>query len=114
MMTIDDTINSMVMVMIFHHEGLEAAGIKERKFYAKVVGRDSIGLWIENPKLETTRVRYDNGLLIPPDQRLHEEHMAYVLIPWGNIRSVAHFPAREDFDNTEDEEASALGSGLYL
>ena len=114
MMTIDDTINSTVMMMIFHHEGLEAAGIKERKFYAKVVGRDSIGLWIENPKMETTRVRFDNGLLIPPDQRQHEEHLAYVLIPWGNIRSVAHFPAREDFDNTEDEEASALGSGLYL
>ncbi len=113
-MTIDDTINRMVMVMIFHHEGLEAAGIKERKFYAKVVGRDSIGLWIENPKLETTRVRYDNGILIPPDQRQHEEHLAYVLIPWGNIRSVAHFPGREDFDHTEDEEASALGRGMYL
>jgi hypothetical protein len=113
-MTIDDTVNKTVMFMLFNHEGLEPAGIKEKKFYAKVVGRDSIGLWIENPKLETTRVRDDNGLIIPPQRRQHEEHVAYVLIPWGNIRSVVHFPTREGFDTIEDEEASALGRGMYL
>ena len=113
-MTIDDIINKTVMFMIFNHEGLEPAGIKERRFYAKVVGRDSIGLWIENPKLETTRLRDDGGLLIPPERRHHEEHLAYVLIPWGNIRSVVHFPARQGFDTVEDEEASALGRGMYL
>jgi hypothetical protein len=113
-MTIDDIVNKMVMFMIFNHEGLESAGIKEKKFYAKVVGRDSIGLWIENPKLETTRVRDDHGIIIPPRSRQHEEHVAYVLIPWGNIRSVVHFPMREGFDTAEDEEASALGHGMYL
>jgi hypothetical protein len=113
-MTIDDIINRTVMFMLFTHEGLEPAGIKERKFYAKVVGRDSIGLWIENPKLETTRVRNEQGSIIPPDQRQHEEHVAHVLIPWGNIRSVVHFPYRRDFAHTEDEEVSPLGSGLYL
>ena len=56
-MTIDDAVNKMVMLVISTSDGLEAAGIKEKKFYAKIVGRDSIGLWIENPKLETTRVR---------------------------------------------------------
>src|SRR6266705_6588281 len=69
-----------------------------QKFYAKIVGRDSIGLWIENPKLETTRARDDNGTIIPPDRRHLEEHMVYVLIPWGNIRSVVHFPMRQGFD----------------
>lgn len=113
-MTIDDIMNKTVMLMLFHHEGLESAGIKERKFYAKVVGRDSIGVWIENPHLETTRVRDDNGLLIPREKREHEEHLAYVLIPWGNIRSLVHFPAREGFDRAEDEEASSLGRGMYL
>jgi hypothetical protein len=113
-MTIDDIINKTVMFMIFNHEGLEPAGIKERRFYAKVVGRDSIGLWIENPKLETTRLRDDSGLLIPPERRHHEEHLAYVLIPWGNIRSVVHFPARQGFDTVEDEEARSLGRGMYL
>lgn len=113
-MTIDEIINKTVMLMIFQSDGLDPAGIKEKKFYAKVVGRDSIGLWIENPKVETTRLRDDNGILIPPEQRLHEEHLAYVLVPWGNIRSVVHFPDREGFDNFEDEEAKSIGRGLYL
>jgi hypothetical protein len=112
--TIDDAVNKTVMLVLFTSDGLEAAGIKEKKFYAKIVGRDSIGLWIENPKLETTRVRNDNGAIIPPDRRHLEEHVAYVLIPWGNIRSVVHFPTREGFDTAEDEEASALGRGMYL
>jgi hypothetical protein len=113
-MTIDEIINKTVMFMLFNHEGLDAAGIGERKFYAKVVGRDSIGIWIENPKLETTRVRDDHGIIIHPEHREHEEHLAYVLIPWGNIRSVVHFPQRKDFDITEDEEVKSLGRGLYL
>lgn len=113
-MTIDDAVNKTVMLMIFNHEGMEAAGIKEKKFYAKLVGRDSIGLWIENPKLETTRVRDDSGHLIPPKQRHIEEYVAHVLIPWGNIRSMVYFPARQGFDTVEDEEAKSLGHGMYL
>ncbi|MGQ4807234.1 hypothetical protein NKDENANG_00578 [Candidatus Entotheonellaceae bacterium PAL068K] len=113
-MTINDIINKTVMFMLFSHEGLEPAGIKERKFYAKAVGRDSLGIWIENPKLETTRVRNEDGMIIPPERRLHEEHVAHVLIPWGNIRSVVHFPQRQDLDAAEDEEAKSLGRGLYL
>ena len=31
-MTIDDAVNKMVMLIIFTNEGLEAAGIKEKKF----------------------------------------------------------------------------------
>ena len=113
-MTIDDAVNNTVLLIIFSSDGLEAAGIKEKKFYAKIVGRDSIGLWIENPKLETTRVRNENGTIIPPDQRQLEEHVAHVLLPWGNIRSVVFFPTREGFDTAVDEEASALGRGMYL
>jgi hypothetical protein len=113
-MTIDDAVNKTVMLIIFSSDGLESVGIKEKKFYAKIVGRDSIGLWIENPKLETTRVRDDNGAIIPPGRRHLEEHVAYVLLPWGNIRSVVHFPTRQGFDAAEDEEASALGRGMYL
>ena len=64
-MTIDDAVNKTAMLVLFTSDGLDAAGIKEKKFYAKIVGRDSIGLWIENPKLETTCVRDDNGAIIP-------------------------------------------------
>ena len=113
-MTIDEVMNKTVMLMVFQSEGLDAAGIKEKKFYAKIVGRDSIGLWIENPKMETTRVRDENGFLIPPEKRQHEEHLAYIMIPWGNVRSVVHFPTREGFDTFEDEETKAIGRGMYL
>ena len=113
-MTIDEIMNKTVMLMVFQSEGLDPAGIKEKKFYAKVVGRDSIGLWIENPKLETTRVRDDKGILIPPEKRQHEENLAYILSPWCNIRSVVHFPMREGFDTFEDEETRAIGRGMYL
>lgn len=114
-MNIDEIMNKTVMLVLFNHEGLEPAGIKERKFYAKVVGRDSLGIWIENPKLETTRVRDDHGIIIPPEHRQHEEHLAYILIPWGNVRSMVHFPTRKGFDAIEDEEVKSLGGrGLYL
>ena len=113
-MTIDDVVQKTVMILLFNHEGLEPAGIRERHFYAKVVGRDSIGIWIENPKLETTRIRDERGFIIPPEQRKHEEHVANILIPWGNIRSIVHFPMREGFDVVENEEASSLGRGVYL
>jgi hypothetical protein len=113
-MTIDEIINKIALFILFNHEGLESAGIKERKFYAKVVGRDSIGIWIENPKLETTRMRDEQGYIIPPEQRKHEEHVAHILIPWGNIRSVVHFPLRKGGEALEDEEAKSLGRGLYL
>ena len=113
-MTIDEIMNKTVMLMVFQSEGLDPAGIKEKKFYAKVVGRDSIGLWIENPKLETTRVRDDKGILIPPEKRQHEENVAYILIPWGSFRSVVDFPMREGFDTFEDEETRAIGRGMYL
>jgi hypothetical protein len=59
-------------------------------------------------------VRDDKGTLIPPEKRQHEETLAYVLIPWGNIRSVVHFPRREGFDTFEDEETKAIGRGMYL
>src|SRR4029434_1159549 len=81
--TIDDAVNKTVMLIIFSSDGLDAAGIKEKKLYAKIVGRDSIGLWIENPKLETTRVRDDNGAIIPPDPRPVGEEVAAGVLSWG-------------------------------
>ena len=83
------------------------------KFYAKIVGRDSIRLWIENPKLETTRVRDDNGVIIPPDRRQLEEHGACT-DSLGHHPLSRLFPTRQGFDTAEDEEASALGRGMYL
>src|SRR5262245_4977710 len=105
--TIDDAVNKTVMLILFTSDGLEAAGIKEKKFYAKIVGRDSIGLWIENPKLETTRVRDDNGAIIPPDRRQLEDHVAHVLIPWANIRALVYLPMRQEYHIAQSAETRA-------
>ena len=109
---VDDAVNKTVMLISYQH-GWRRPALKRKSFMPKL-RRDSIGLWIENPKLETTRVRDNHGAIIPPDRRHLEEHVAHVLIPWGNIRSVVYFPTRQGFDTAEDEEASALGRGMYL
>ncbi len=63
-MDIDKVINDRVMLILREVDGLRAAGLYEHNFYAKVVGRDHIGLWIENPKFEITRVRREDGTII--------------------------------------------------
>jgi len=111
-MDIDKVINDRVMLILRDAEGLRAAGVSEQNFYAKVVGRDHIGIWIENPKFEVTRVRYDDGTIIPPEQRVKEEYVANILIPWGNVRSIVHFPQRSGYDY--EEATKPLGGGVYL
>jgi hypothetical protein len=112
-MDIDRVINDRVMLILRDVEGLRAAGVSEHNFYARVVGRDHIGIWIENPKFEVTRVRYEDGTIIPLEQRVKEEYIANILIPWGNVRSIVYFPQRSS--GYEYEEATKpLGGGAYL
>jgi hypothetical protein len=111
-MDIDKVINDRVMLVLREVDGLRAAGVSEHNFYAKVVGRDHIGLWIENPKFEITRVRREDGTIIPPDERVKEEYIANILIPWGNVRSIVHFPQRSGYDY--EEITKPLGGGVYL
>jgi len=113
MVEIERMMNDRVMVVLNNHDGLNKIGITENNFYAKIVGYDRIGLWIENPEFTTTRVRDDDGHIIPPEKRKKEIYLANVLIPWGNIRSVVQFPHREGFSYEEDGIGS-LGHGVYL
>jgi hypothetical protein len=113
MVEIDRLVNDKVMIVLVNHDGLNKIGITENNFYAKIVGYDRIGLWIENPEFITTRVRDDSGNIIPPEQRQQETYEANVLIPWSNLRSIVHFPEREGFAYEEDG-IGHLGHGLYL
>ncbi|MBD3309364.1 hypothetical protein GF339_23405 [candidate division KSB3 bacterium] len=113
MVEIEKLINDRVMIVLANREGLNKAGINETNFYAKIVGYDRIGLWIENPEFTTTRVRDDDGNIIPPEDRQQENYLANVLIPWNNIRSIVHFPNREGFAYEEDG-IGHLGHGVYL
>jgi hypothetical protein len=113
MVEIEKLINARVMVVLVNREGLEKIGITENNFYAKIVGYDRIGIWIENPEFTTTRVRNDEGNIIPLEQRKQEQYLANVLIPWSNLRSMVQFPEREGFSYEEDGIGS-LGHGVYL
>jgi hypothetical protein len=111
-MDIDKVLNDRVMLILREIDGLRAAGVSEQNFYAKVVGRDHIGIWIENPKFEITRVRNEDGSIIPLEKRIREEYVANILIPWGNVRSIVHFPQRYGYDY--EETTKPLGGGVYL
>ena len=113
MVEIEKLINARVMVVLVNREGLEKIGISENNFYAKIVGYDRIGIWIENPEFTTTRVRDDDGNIIPLEQRKQEQYLANVLIPWANLRSMVQFPERDGFSYEEDGIGS-LGHGVYL
>lgn len=113
MVEIERLINDLVMIVLANHDGLNKIGIHESTFYAKIVGYDRIGLWIENPEFTTTRVRDDEGNIIPPEKRKKEMYLANILIPWSNLRSIVQFPHRDGFAYEEDGIGS-LGHGQYL
>lgn len=113
MVEIDKLIHDKIMIVLNNYDGLGKIGIKEANFYAKIVGYDRIGLWIENPEFKTTRVRDDEGNIIPPEYRKQEVYNANILIPWNNIKSIVHFPDREGFAYEEDGIGN-LGHGQYL
>ena len=109
-MNIADVVGSKVMVLFNTTKGLEQLGIDDPSKYCRIVGYDNIGLWVENPHYEETPIRDEKGGLIPPEERKRESYRAHILIPWGNVRSIAHFPDRER--ELESEEVRPIGSYL--
>jgi hypothetical protein len=110
-MNIADVVGRKVMILFHTAEGLEQLGIDDKSKYCRVVGYDNVGLWVENPSYEETPIRFEDGSVIPPDDRKKQHYVAHILIPWGNIRGVAHFPGREE-PGLESEEVRGIGSYL--
>ena len=112
-MNISDIIGHKVMVLFRSSAGLEKLGIDDNTKYCRVVGFDNVGIWVENPAYEETPIRDQAGNLIPPGDREPRQYVAHILIPWGNIRSVVHFPEREEAEKElESEEVRPIGSYL--
>jgi len=111
-MNIGDIIGRKVMILLHSAKGLQAIGIDESSKYCTVVGHDQIGLWVENPSYEETPIRDASGNLIPPSERTPQHYVAHILIPWGNVRSVVHFPEREREVALESEEVRQIGTYL--
>lgn len=89
-------------------------GISEEQFHAKVVGLDSFGVWIENPKWETMRLRDENGEIIPPEKRKKEVYRTNVLLFWHNIVAIMTCPGREGFDVSDAKEIGVVDEARYL
>ena len=112
-MNIADIIGQKVMVLFNTAQGLEKLGIDDNSKYCRVVGYDNVGIWVENPSYEETPLRDEDGKLIPPEEREPKRYTAHILVPWGNIRSVVHFPDRDQAETElESEEVRPIGSYL--
>lgn len=112
-MNISDVIGRKVMVLFHSAKGLEKLGIDGNAKYCRLVGFDNVGIWVENPNYEETPLRDPKGNLLPPEEREPRSYVAHILIPWANVRSVVHFPKREDREKElESEEVRPIGSYL--
>ncbi|HUX08480.1 MAG TPA: hypothetical protein VMX35_14355 [Acidobacteriota bacterium] len=109
-----DILGQKAYFKIRNQEELTFFGIKEAQFYARVVGVDNFGVWIENPKWEFVRVRDDAGEIIPPEKRKMEVHRTHVLLFWGTIVSIMTCPGREGFDVHEAKEIGVKDEARYL
>jgi hypothetical protein len=93
MMKIENVIDDVVLIALNNHEPLAELGLTQKALYAKVLGYDEFGLWIEYPKFR-----------IPKPSKKKTKKVATqtvngsLLIPWGFIVSVVHFPGVEGFD----------------
>ncbi len=87
-------------------------GIDEPSFYARIVGVDQLGLWVEHPNFCSIPAFTEDGEYIPPEKRRKVCYKAYVLILWQFITSVVFFPEREGY--APAEEGVEIGFASHL
>ena len=98
MMKIENTVNDIVFSVLNDETPFDSVGISMNQFYARVVGYDEFGVWLEHPNFEIIISENEEGKPLPPDKVKREHHNASVYIPWRNVASLVHFPHREGFD----------------
>ena len=52
MMKIETIVGDVVLLLLQEVESLKEMGIQKNKIYARIVGYDENGIWIEHPNLE--------------------------------------------------------------
>ncbi len=102
---LDDCIGSRVQIVLNKQSfaSLNIPGINSPKFYARVLGYDSLGLWIENPHYCVTPAYDAEGNYIPPEQRKEECHRVAILLLWPFVHTIIAFPDVEEFMPEEPE-----------
>lgn len=113
-MTTKEIVGQTAYFKIRNHQEMSFFGITDDQFHARVVGLDGTGIWIENPKWETTRIRDENGEIIDPGNRRKEVYRTHILIFWHNIVSIMTCPGREGFDVDDAKEIGVVDEARYL
>lgn len=113
-MTTSDIVGQKAYFKIRNAKELAFFGIGDEQFHARVVGLDATGVWIENPKWESVRLRDERGEIIPPEERKKEVYRTNILIFWHNIVGIMTCPGREGFDVDEAREIGVADEARYL
>ena len=69
-------------------------GITENRIYARILGYDEFGVWMKHPKFRIPKPNVKSKRKKQSFQNVE----ASILIPWGFIASIVHFPNVEGFD----------------
>mgnify|MGYP003959672291 FL=1 len=91
MMKIEEVVGDLILLVLENHEPLKKIGIDKDKLFVHVKGYDGNGMWIYHPGF---RVPNKTGKGKSKTKKLK----ASILIPWGFIVSVVHFPDAEGYD----------------
>ena len=91
MMKIEEIVDDIVLFILAEHEPLKELGIEQNKLFAKVIGYDENGVWIENPDFRIPDPSKKS-------KKAYRSVTASILIPWGYLSSIVHFPNVEGFD----------------
>ena len=94
MMKIEDIVNDIVLITLDNFEPLKGVGITENRIYARILGYDEFGVWMKHPKFRIPKADINST----PKKPAYQNVTASILIPWGFIASVVHFPNVEGFD----------------
>ena len=96
MMTIENIVGDIVLLVLDNHEPLKELGITQSGIYAKIVGYDENGIWIDHPQFKIPKMTPSKAGKTTKSGS--QSVTASVLIPWAFIVSVVHFPGVEGFD----------------
>ena len=96
MMNINEIIEDIVLLKLENIEPLKEIGITEKSIFAKILGYDDNGIWIHHPNFQIPENTSNSTKSIkPPSTR---ELEASILISWGFIISIVHFPNAKGLD----------------
>jgi hypothetical protein len=94
-MKIETIVGDVVLLVLQDIESLKEMGIQKNKIYARIVGYDENGIWIEHPSFQIPRMETPSN---KEGDITTETVTASVLIAWPFITSIVHFPNVEGFD----------------